>query len=93
MAHNAKKALMVDERYESIERENRQLLGRLQHIMLHDQGQAPPPPNARRVGPVSMNEDRRRREQHKVMRENEVRAARRHAAFVAAPFAHASHGH
>jgi hypothetical protein len=37
MAHNAKKAMAVDERYESIERSNRLLLGRLQSVMLNDQ--------------------------------------------------------
>jgi E3 ubiquitin-protein ligase TRIP12 len=71
--HNAKKAMMVDERYESIERQNRLLLERLQHIMLHDQGQLPALIHAGRVGPASLNEERRRREQHKLVKENEVR--------------------
>lgn len=82
MRHNAKKALMVDERYETIERQNRQLLDKLQHIMLADNGTLAPaaagPGGAaavRRVGPVSLNEQLRRHEQRRLTRENEVRAA------------------
>ncbi|KAJ1641204.1 KIAA1430-like protein-domain-containing protein, partial [Pavlovales sp. CCMP2436] len=71
VAHNAKKAMMVDERYETIERSNRLLLERLQTVMLNDQGHLPPLPHAKRVGPASLNEDRRKRERVKVARENE----------------------
>ncbi|KAG8463182.1 hypothetical protein KFE25_011179 [Diacronema lutheri] len=78
MRHNAKKALMVDERYETIERQNRQLLDKLQHIMLADNGTLAPaaagPGGAaavRRVGPVSLNEQLRRHEQRRLTRENE----------------------
>lgn len=72
---NAKKAMRVDEHYEAIERSNRNLLGRLQSIMIHDQGHAPPDPSVRTAGPTSLNRSKRLAEQSRLAAENEVRRA------------------
>jgi hypothetical protein len=72
---NAKKAMQIDEHYEAIEKSNRNLLGRLQNIMVHDQGHAPPLPGVRAAGPTSLNRSKRLAEQNRLAAENEVRRA------------------
>lgn len=71
MVHDAKKHMLRGDRARAIDRDNRLLLGRLQHIMTRDHGQLPPVGGGRRPGPVSLNDKRRRDENFKVTKDNE----------------------
>lgn len=79
LRYNLKKEQLLEDRYTTIDRENRMLLKKMSEIMKQP-GSGPPLSDRSHRGPVSLNRDARKRELLRIARENQTILRRIHQA-------------